>query len=257
MTKPISRPIPEIVVHAGPRPDGVSNSLRAMEQALALRVDRIECDVQRSRDGDLVLVHDERIRGSGGQRSLVRSLSTGELRASLPGLLLLDELAEMAKGRVPLLIDVKGTGYEAELAETIRRHGLAALSSVSSTHALTLRRLRATFPTMRLGLSTGHLASSFPTHPGRHMIRVGLRALLPRLIVPAMRAAGATETMLHRQVASSTLIEVVHGTGNRVNLWTVDEEADIRRAIALRVDGIISNRPEVVEKMIRESDNPR
>ncbi len=243
---------PEVVAHAGAGTDGSGNSLPAMERVLALGVDRIECDVQRSRDGDLILIHDDRIRGPDGRRSRVSLLSTAELRVCLPGLLLFDELAEMVKGRTPLLIDVKGPGYEAALAGAVRRHELAAQSSASSTHALTLRRLRVAFPNMRLGLSTGHLAGSFPTNPGRHISRIALRILLAQVIVPAMRAAGASETMLHHRVASSRLIAAVHGAGKRVNLWTVDEDADIQRAIDLRVDGIISNRPDAVERMLRE-----
>ncbi len=257
MTEHSSRPNAEVVAHGGASVQDLSNSLLAMERALALAVDRIECDVQRSRDGDLVLVHDDRIRGPDGQRRPVRRLATAELRACLPGLLLLDELAEMAKGRTPLMIDVKGPGYEAELVETIRRHQLAALSSVSSTHAIALLRLHAAFPTMRMGLSTGHFAGSVPSRPGRRAVRAMLRTGLPLIIPLALRLTAATETMIHHRVASPRLIEAVHAAGKRVNLWTVDTEEDIRRAISLRVDGIISNRPEVVQRLIRESDSGR
>lgn len=248
---------PEVVAHAGAGPDDSGNNLAAMEGALALGLDRIECDVRRSRDGDLILVHDDRVRGPDGRRRRVSLLSTADLRVYLPELLLFDELAEMVKGRTPLLIDVKGPGYEEALAGAIRRHGLAAESAASSTHALTLRRLRVAFPNMRLGLSTGHLAGSFPTDLGRQISRIALRIILPRVIVPAMRAAGASETMVHHRVASSMLIAAVHGAGKRVNLWTVDEDADIRRAIDLRVDGIISNRPDAVKRMFLEGHSGR
>ena len=243
----------EIVAHGGAGTDHPNNSRPAMETALTLGVDRLECDVQRAADGTLVLVHDAAVPLPTGGTRPVSSLTEGELRDLFPDLLTLDELAEMCAGRAPLMIDVKRPGYEPELIAAIRRHHLAAASSVSCTYASTLGRIRHAFPTMRLGLSTGHWATSVPSPPGRAVARWTLRLLLPLPLLVAVRVVGATEVMLQHRVATAPLVALLHASGRRVNLWTVDRPNSIRRAIALNVDAIISNRPDLVRHLIAES----
>ena len=221
-----------------------------MEAGLALGADRLECDIQPSLDGDLVLVHDDRIAIPGGASVEVANLSTSRLRTLLDGLLTLDELVELAAGRAPLMLDVKGTCYDRDLIAAIRRHGLAAESSVSTTSALTIRRLRRAFPTMRLGLSTGHWATGAPTRFGRLLVAGGLRVLLPAPLDRALALAGATEVMLHHALATPRLVSGVQAGGRQVNLWTTDWPRDIRRALAFGVDGIITNRPDVVREIV-------
>ncbi len=242
----LHRPI-EVVGHGGAAAYAPGNSRRAIELALEFRVDRVECDVQRSADGHLVLVHDDRVHLPDGRRQPVRSLSATDLRRLLPGLLTLDDAAEMTRGRAPLMIDVKRSGYEAELIAAIRRHHLDAESSVSSTYASTLIRVRAAFPSMRTGLSTGHWATGTPTAAGRAITRWALRAALPLPLLVLLPRIGATETMLHYHVTTAALVAALHATGRRVNVWTVDRPKSIARALALGVDGIISNRPDLVQ----------
>lgn len=235
----------EVVAHggAGPFPN---NSRPAMERALELRPDRIECDVQASADGDLVLVHDDVLTLPDGGRRPVRTLPTEELRRLLPDLLLLDDLVAMDRERIPLMLDVKGPGYEPLLIAAIGRYDLAAASSVSCTWGTTLRRIHRAFPEMRIGLSTGHWGSGAPTRPGRAAASGALRMLLPIPLLAALVAFDATAANLFYRVVTAPLVKAVHGAGRRVNVWTVDRPDDIRRAIALGVDGIISNKPELV-----------
>jgi len=122
----------------------------------------------------------------------------------------------------------------------------------SSTDARTLRRLRAAHPSLRFGLSTGHWAGTAPPALGR-AAGAALRLLLPLLMPPAMRLAGATEAMLHHRVATQRLVARVHAGGRRVYLWTVNEPVDVRRAAALGVDGIISDRPDLVRRVLDEA----
>ena len=67
-----------------------------------------------------------------------------------------------------------------------------------------------------------------------------------------MAAAGATETMLYHRVVTASLVAAVHAGGRKVNAWTVDHPDHIRRLIRLGVDGITSDRPDVVWQIIRE-----
>jgi glycerophosphoryl diester phosphodiesterase len=245
MGQPAAPSRPEVVGHRGAADHAPGNTERSFRCALEIGVDRVECDVQRSVDGALVLVHDETLVAADGRRRAIATLTLAELRSLLPGLLLLDDLVEIVGGRTPLMVDVKRPGYEGELIAAFRRHGLAETASVPSTWLPTLRRLRHAFPTLRLGLSTGHLAGGAPLGI-RPTATAALRRALPRAIVPALMAAGADELMVYHRVASPALVTAVQRSGRRINLWTVDRDDDIGHAIALRPDGIISNRPEAV-----------
>ena len=239
-----------MIGHGGAGAVHPSNSRASIETALTMGVDRIECDVQIAADGSLVLVHDDAAPLPDGGKRLVRRTTTAELRTLLPGLLTVDDLVEVTMGRVPLLLDVKRAGNEAEIIAAIRRHGLADTASLSSTYLSTLRQLRAALPTTRLGLSTGHVAGGDPTLPWRTIARWGLRLLVPLPLIASLRLVGATEAMLQHRVATAPLVTALHAGRWQVNVWTVDHPAAIRRAIDLGVDGIISNRPDLVRDIL-------
>lgn len=239
----------EIIGHGGAGDFYPGNSQASIEQALRIGVDRIEIDVQRSANGDLVLVHDERFLVN-GRKVPAEEIATDQFRRMLPGLLTLDELVELNTAKVPLLLDVKLPGYEPELVAAIRRHELAGTVSASSTHGIVLWRLKRAFPEMRLGLSTGHMATGLPLRPARYLMRRTLRLVTPLPLVLAMRGFGATEAMIQHRVCTERLVRIVHDSGRKVNVWTVDRPEQMRRFIAMGVDGIISNRPDLVKEAL-------
>jgi glycerophosphoryl diester phosphodiesterase len=238
----------EIIGHGGAGDFYPGNSRQSIEQALKIGVDRIEIDVQRSADGDLVLVHNDQFLLH-GRKTPTDEITTSQLRAMLPGLLTLDELVELNVDRVPLLLDVKLPGYERPLIEAIRRHRLAPSAAASSTHPIVLWRLKRAFPAMRLGLSTGHMATGKDNPVLRAVFSRTLRVVTPLPLVAVMRLCGATETMIQHRVCTRRLVHTVHAWGRKVNVWTVDRPDLMRRFIGMGVDGIISNRPDLVQEV--------
>jgi glycerophosphoryl diester phosphodiesterase len=246
----------EVVGHGGAGAFFPGNSREAIEQALRIGVDRIEVDVQRSFDGDLVLVHDEEIRIRGRKRP-VEEIRTVDLRSLYPGFLTFDELMELNRDRLPLLLDVKLPGYEREVIAAIHHYDLAECSAVSSTHALVLGRLRRAFPTMRLGLSTGHLATGIPYRAMRAAAAKVLQVTTPIPIVQVAQLCGATDVMIQHRVCSDWLVRSAHRSGRRVYVWTVDRPDQIHRVVAMGVDGVISNRPDLVREVIAASERDK
>jgi glycerophosphoryl diester phosphodiesterase len=239
---------PEIVGHGGAGDFFPGNSLQSIEKALELGVDRIEVDVQSSADGELVLVHDERIGVDGRNPVPVSRLKTSELRFLLPGFLTLAEGIEVIGYRVPLMLDIKGPGFELELNAAIRTHKIAETSSISCEQLTVLRRLRAAFPTMRLGISTGHISSGAPTSPGKWLASAVSRPVLLYPLLAALAATGASEIMVFHRACSRSLVSGLHKHGVLVNVWTVDRPISMRRALTIGVDGIISNRPDLLQE---------
>src|SRR5262245_51106718 len=241
---------PEVIGHGGAGDFYPGNSQPSLEKSLEIGVDRIEVDVQRSHDGDLVLVHDERLKLDSGKPRLVSEISTKAIRDFLPGFLTLADAIALIDGRAPLMLDIKGPGFEEQLISTIKEYGLAERSSVSCTHARVLRRLRTEFPNMRLGLSTGHWSSGAPTITGKKLVASILRRTLIAPLLAALPASGATEIMVFHLACSRALVDGLHQRGYLVNVWTVDRISSLRRALDLHADGIITNRPDLLHEEI-------
>jgi glycerophosphoryl diester phosphodiesterase len=239
----------EVIGHGGAGDFFPGNSRASIEQALKIGVDRIEIDIQQSADSELVLVHDER-HVVHGRQTPVDEMTTAQLRTMLPGLLTFDELMDLNRDRVPLLLDVKLPGYENAVIAAIRRHQLSDTAAASSSHALVLWRMKRAFPELRLGLSTGHMATGIAIRPIRGIVARALRLTTPPPLIAAMRVCGATEAMIHHRICSDRLVRMVHASGRKVYVWTVDRPDQMRRFIQMGVDGIISNRPDLVWEVL-------
>lgn len=242
-------PALEIIGHGGAGQFYPGNSRMAIETALHIGVDRIEIDVQRAADGRLVLVHDERLRNSDGTWTAARALPVEALRERLDGLLAFDEAVDLIGGRSPLLIDVKAPGYERAVADAIARHALTGSVAVSSTYANVLWTIKRAHPDVRLGISTGHLATGLANKYARRVLAKGLGVVTPPVLALAVSAVGATDVMLQFRICTPAMVARMQRLGIRVNVWTVDHPRQIRRMLDLGVDGIISNRPDLVREL--------
>jgi glycerophosphoryl diester phosphodiesterase len=213
--------------HRGAAALAPENSLAAVEAAVEHGVDAVELDVVRGPEGRLVLAHGP---------------------AVPPDAPSLDEgLALAARLGVGVQMDVKEPGVEEGVVDALRRSGLLDRSFVSSFSFRTLRAFAAlepglprslTYPEDRLGL-TGSRALGHAVKPGL----AALRALLPVRLPRFMRAAGASAVTLNWGVVTPRAIEICHGAGVAVYVWTVNEPGLAKTLVESGVDGIITDDP--------------
>lgn len=239
----------EIVGHGGAADFFPGNSQRSIAKAIELGVDRVEIDVQLSVDGTLVLCHDDELFVDGRKR-VIRSLSVADIRSALDGMLTLDEVIELTRGYAPMMIDVKARGYEGAIAKAIRRHGIAKETIVSSTYALSLRAIRHQAPGIRIGLSTGHISTVIPRNLLVSIASAALSVVSPPPTILAAKAIRADALMLHYRICSALFVKAAHRAGLLVYPWTVNHPRYVRDMIDRDVDGIISNRPDLVSEQL-------
>jgi glycerophosphoryl diester phosphodiesterase len=233
---------PLISAHRGGTPvDGVSAAER-YRRAIDLGVDFIEFDVRRTRDGATVIFHDDRT-ASGRD---VRTLSHRELAEELgPEAMTLNELLDVAAGRVGLHLDLKETGYEADVVRAaLDRSPVDRLVITSGDAAI--RTIKEQFPEVRAGLSIGeeinHLAPWMK-------LRVRLSELFPR---GRLERCHADFVAVHQQLARLTVLRFCKSHGIDAWVWTVDDEPEIVRFLAdSRVKTLITNRPDVAMRLRR------
>ncbi len=233
---------PLVFGHRGASAVAPENTVPAFAAARCLGADGVECDLRLSADGELVVCHDARLERLAGLPEAVRDLPLAALRERFvladrfPGIRAsIPTLAEAVEAGGPGLLwnlelkvgpDEEAGPLARRTAEAIVRLGLEDRILISSFHPLALLAFRAAAPR----LPTAFLWES----PGRP-VRDGILAL----------ALSSFAVHPEAVLVGAGTVGRWHRFGRLVNVWTVDEPAEVRRLAALGVDGIVSNQPDV------------
>ncbi|MCM3554069.1 glycerophosphodiester phosphodiesterase [Janibacter melonis] len=239
---------------AGYEPNvGRENTAAAFEEAVAMGYRYLETDVHATSDGRLVAFHDAVLdRVTDGVGSLAELPWSRVSRARTPAgdaVPLMDELLE----RFPMTrfnIDVKAPGAVAPLAEVVRRHGAIDRVCVGSFSDERLRAARRLLGP-RLATSAGPAGVA------------GMRLLpgvLSRLLhSPAQALQIPVQHLLGRRpitLVTPALLRAAHATGKHVHVWTIDDADEMHRLLDLGVDGIVSDRIEVLRDVLADRGTP-
>ena len=228
--------------HRGARAHAPENTLAAFTLAFELGAEGIECDVQRSRDGRLVIIHDSTVDRTTDGTGPVAEQCFEELRALNAGVRFhrrqliptLDEVLELVARRGgELNLEIKAESVEEALATAAAvEPALRALAEEQRAHVLVssfehpaVALLKARLPWLRVALLYGREWRGLD------------------LIAPA-RALGAEAIHPAVGLVTPELIQRAHEARLRVNVWTANRRGAIRRLIAWDVDGLFSDYPE-------------
>lgn len=237
-----------IAVHAhrGASAYAPENTLPAFRLAMEMGADGFENDIHLTRDKVFVVSHDDSIARCSDGQGLIQDMTLGDLRAFDFGrsfsedfagtpIPTLDDVLELTHGMDILNIELKGPlpeGQDVDEALTILYRSLQKYQCISRTILSTFlhdwaKRLKELFPDLRTGLLYGQSCTPEETLSLAKTYRAD--AVHPALggVTPEIVAACRKEGIL-------------------VNVWTVDAPGDIDKAIALQVDGIITNKPDLV-----------
>jgi glycerophosphoryl diester phosphodiesterase len=220
---------PLVVAHRGAWGEFPQNSLQALAAAIDTGCEMVELDVRRTRDGQLVAVHDARVRGTP-----VSALDHGQLKERLaPGQApLLQEMVELAQGRIELDIELKEDGYVQAVLRKLKDLDPAQYVLTSFLDEV-LTAVRGITPQARTGLLVG---------PGR-----------ARRLEARLAACGATFLAAHAGLARAGLLAWAANRGLESYVWTVNERRALRALLTdNRVAAVITDRPDVALLMRSE-----
>lgn len=212
--------------HRGAAALAPPNSLRALELALEAGVDIVEIDVLGLPGRGLVLSHSS--------------------RDVAPDPLSLDDALAFLAQHAPLglLADVKNGGYERELVEAIRRHGLVDRALVSTMDLSILREVKRLEPAVRRSVT-------YPRNRARAAALRRVPSLLPWRIAALVLQAEASAATLNYRVVTRSVVERCHDLGAAVFAWTVNEPALVARLDGLGADGVITDDPSVFQAIFQ------
>jgi glycerophosphoryl diester phosphodiesterase len=217
-----------VIAHRGFHRDFPENTIEAFRAALDLGADGVEFDVQETADGEFVIHHDDEIRG----RSIV-SLKLAEMAACRVGgdyrIPTLHEVLEVLGKGLVLLVELKQVRSLEKFLAILRRHVDAAWTVLVSFDAALIEELVV-------------LAPDFP------------RAVIgePSVMQHYVNVPGTTGfTQVRCDSVRAGLVKEAHARGDLVFAWDCGEEEDLRRALHCGIDIIMTDRPDVAMREIR------
>lgn len=222
------------------------NTMLAFRKALEAGCEGMEFDVHLTKDGQLVIIHDERIDRTGDSTGWVKDMTYEELcrvdfsykwKGQIPFQMIptLREYFELVNNlNMVSNIELKTgvweySGIEEAVLELIREFHMEEKVIISSFNHHSVLRMQALAPE----IPCGFLSETWILDAGRYVSSHGVDAYHPHFCM--LTPPEVAELRAHNV---------------KINTWTVNEEADILRMIAIGVDGIISNYPDRVKALL-------
>jgi glycerophosphoryl diester phosphodiesterase len=234
-----------VIAHRGASSYAPENTLAAFDLALQLGVKQIECDVHTSRDGHIVIIHDETVDRTTNSAGPVAGYTLAALQELDAGswfgeqfagerLPTCEEVLERYKGRAHLHIEIKGhtTHLASRTIDLVRRHGMTDQVTITSFQIVPLQETRLYAPE----LSTGWLVPE-----------------INQAIMAQAQTLGLTQLCPRAPTVTPTLVQRLQAAGFVVRAWGVATEDLMRQVVEAGADGMTINFPDILLAYLRQA----
>lgn len=221
---------PKIYAHRGASGDAPENTIAAFQLALEQGADGIELDVTLTKDGQIVVIHDDTIDRTTTGEGNVRNLTLTQLQSFDAGqgerIPTLEEVFDRFGRKFLINIELKSVlnifnALPIKVAQLVDAYHLSEYVLISSFNPFSLIRFHRRCPEAKVGLLT------LPNMSDKWIWRLfNFNALHP-----------------HHIDVDLAFVEKAHQNDREVNVWTVDSPEEIKRLLSINVDGIITNYP--------------
>lgn len=234
-----------VVSHRAGAAFAPENTLAALEWSIREGAGMVEIDVQQTRDGELIVLHDSDFRRVAGldqkvwetDYSTVQSLDAGShFSPAFAGerIPTLSEMLNAAKGRIRLMIELKATGHETALVEQtiarIRAAGMENQCVIASMDSLLLQKSK-------------ELA------PGINTVYITIMAFSDRYDLPYVDGYSVETSFLNAE-----LVTQLHAEGKEVYAWTANSDANMLKIIRMGADGLVTDNPPLANFFLSITD---
>ncbi len=214
--------------HRGAKAYEPENTLRSFKKALEIGVDAVEFDVRRTKDNQLVVIHDANVKRTTDGEGLVSELTLGEIKGfsaekgeKIPTL---KEALNFLDNKVKIVIELKEEGVEEKVLEAIRENGLQKNVVVVSFIEEVLKKIR----DLDVDVETGLIYVKHKD-PVKTALELEAGFLLP----------------LYRFTHTAN-VRKAHENGLKVIVWTINKPEEVKEYQKKGVDGIASDKPDIL-----------
>jgi glycerophosphoryl diester phosphodiesterase len=233
-----------VVAHRGAAGAAPENTIASIRRAVADGADWVEIDVQESRDGQVVVVHDSDFMKLAGNPLKVWEGDLAEIRQIDVGswfdpafaserVPTLAAVLEEIRGRSRLVIELKYYGHDQRLEERVvdlvESAGMADDVVIMSLKLPGIQKLQALRPEWTAGLLAATAVGD-----------------LTRLDIDFLA--------VNENLASRGFIRRAHAAGKRVFVWTINDAQSLSRWMSMGVDGVITDEPALARQVLRERE---
>ncbi len=231
----------QVAAHRGASSEAPENTLAAVGQAIAKRADYAEIDVQETKDGVVILLHDSNLKRTTGvdaevsdwDYKKIRQLDAGSwFSEEYKGEMIptLAEILETAKGKIKLNIEIKLNGTERNLVHSVVRlievYDMTEDCVITSFQASALKEVKKLNPDIRTG----------------YILKVAYGDFSGLDFADALS--------VNYSFATSILVNDAHDAGKEVYVWTVNSREKIINMISNGVDMVITDHPAFARETI-------
>lgn len=204
--------------------------MRSFRRAAAEGADALELDLRLTRDGNIVVLHDPTLDRTTDGLGPVGELALAELRRFDAGLgERVPTFAEVLAGtHLPIHTEIKAGEAAEPLAKAIREIGVAERVTPICFDLEVLRRVKRILPDQKVGLICVDVS---------------------RKVIESASSTGVEFISVQASGLNSAKVEQIRQSGPKVITWTVNEPGLMRRLIKLPVDGIVTDRPDLLSSL--------
>jgi glycerophosphoryl diester phosphodiesterase len=237
-----------VIAHRGASAYAPENTLAAFDLAVQMGCRHLELDVDLTRDGQIVVMHDETVDRTTNGAGPVGSHTLAELRAldagawfgtQFTGLRIptFEEVLERYQGRVHLHTELKGRAPHLAqcTADLVRQYGMVEHVTVTSFQQPRLVEIRAYAPE----LPTGWLVSE-----------------VSDVTIAQARELGLTQICPKADRVTPALVRRLHAEGFVVRAWGVGNDALMRQVVEAGADGMTVNFPDTLLAYVKQLSRP-
>jgi glycerophosphoryl diester phosphodiesterase len=246
--KVVKGPLVQVTAHRGHAKAAPENTRAAIEAAIRSGADYAEIDVQRTADGVVVLVHDQDVKRVTGDRRRVSELTLAQIQSLDAGswfdeafrgekIPTLEEVIDLANGRIKLNIELKYYGTDERLAPEVglivRDKNFADQCVVTSFNHAALEQLNES-PAGKAAMTGGTRSVRIRTGP---------------IVAQALGNVTSLEgdvLSVRAELVNDRLLREAHQNRQKVFAWTVNDERQMIRLMMRGVDNILTSNPDLL-----------
>lgn len=226
------------VAHRGAANFAPENTISSFKKGLELEADFIECDVHLSKDGELIIIHDDTVDRTTNGRGLVKDFTLEQLKKLDAGtsfhrdfegepIITLNELLEEFYGKVGILIEIKNPtlypGIEEKVVDLLSEYGDTQSIVIQSFNEQSMKKVHELNPELA--------------------IAVLVKTSIVPISIKKINELTSFATYINFNISNvnGRIVDNVHLHGGKVLVWSKTDPRLIEKASRYRVDGIITD----------------